>query len=93
MGGDEFVVLVDFEEPLAMEDLVRRIEAALDALNASRRRSYQISLSIGRSMYAKDSGKAAGFLARLDSDMYARKREKKAAEWGKVPGPGSTLPA
>jgi diguanylate cyclase (GGDEF)-like protein len=73
MGGDEFVVLVDSRGPGAMEELVRRIECAVDNQNASNRRPYAISLSIGRAQYEGSEG-AAGFLARLDADMYSRKK-------------------
>jgi diguanylate cyclase (GGDEF)-like protein len=78
MGGDEFVVLIDFEEPIAMEELVHRIESAIENLNASHQRPYQVSLSIGRSIYDPTEGyRASEFLAALDSDMYARKKDRK----------------
>jgi diguanylate cyclase (GGDEF)-like protein len=78
MGGDEFVVLIDFQDPAALEDLVRRIESAVENHNAAKRRPYHLSLSIGRAFWAREEGRsAADFLALLDSDMYARKNEKK----------------
>jgi diguanylate cyclase (GGDEF)-like protein len=77
MGGDEFVVLVDFREGPAMEELVHRIELAVENHNATNRRPYQLSLSIGRLRYDDREGQtAAEFLSSLDSDMYARKRAK-----------------
>ena len=77
MGGDEFVVLFDFMEPRAVEELVHRIETAVENLNASRRRPYRISLSIGRSVYRQeDGGSASDFLSALDADMYARKKNR-----------------
>ena len=78
MGGDEFVVLVDFIETKTVEELVRRIENAVENLNASKQRPYRLSLSIGRSIYGQGEGcKASDFLSMLDADMYARKRDKK----------------
>jgi diguanylate cyclase (GGDEF)-like protein len=77
MGGDEFVVLADFREAPAMEELVRRIELAIGNHNAANRRPYRLSLSIGRLMRERgDEATAAEFLARLDSDMYERKKAK-----------------
>jgi diguanylate cyclase (GGDEF)-like protein len=76
MGGDEFVILVDFQEKVAMEDLVRRIERSIENQNDSRRRPYRLSLSMGRCLYDRAEG-AADFLSRLDADMYARKKAKR----------------
>jgi diguanylate cyclase (GGDEF)-like protein len=77
MGGDEFVVLVDFHEGKAMEELVRRIELAVESHNASSHRPYRLALSIGRLCYdARGSMTAAEFLSSLDLDMYSRKRSK-----------------
>ena len=77
MGGDEFVVLFDLMEPSAMEDLVHRIETAIENLNASKQRPYRISSSIGRSIYRQeDGGSASDFLSILDADMYARKKNR-----------------
>ena len=77
MGGDEFVVLAQLRGELEAEDLVRRIELAIENPTASNNRPYQLSLSIGRLGY--DRGKGAGaadFLARLDADMYSRKKAR-----------------
>lgn len=79
MGGDEFVILVDFKESGAMEDLARRIERAIRAQNELRSRPYRLSLSIGRALYDRSSGDdAPGFLFRLDADMYSRKKEARS---------------
>jgi diguanylate cyclase (GGDEF)-like protein len=80
MGGDEFVVLLDFREEGALEELVSRIERAVESHNHSRRRPYRLGLSIGRACFHKAEGRsAAEFLALLDADMYARKKLKKAS--------------
>ncbi len=77
MGGDEFVVLVDFKEASAMEDLVHRIESAVENRNASKLRPYRLALSIGRAVHdPAKGGNGPDFLAILDTDMYARKRAK-----------------
>ena len=78
MGGDEFVVLFDSEDRSALEEMVKRIEAALEKHNATAGRPYRLSLSIGRGSFDRESDKdAPDFLARLDADMYQRKRRKK----------------
>jgi diguanylate cyclase (GGDEF)-like protein len=78
MGGDEFVVLIEFKEPIGMEELVHRIESAVENLNGTNQRPYRLSLSIGRSVYRQGEGATASeFLAVLDSDMYARKNNRK----------------
>ena len=77
MGGDEFVVLVEFKESSALDDLVHRIEAAVENRNASKLRPYRLALSIGRASYDPAKGSSAPeFLALLDADMYTRKRAK-----------------
>ena len=83
MGGDEFVILAEFEAPAPVEGLVRRIEDAVDNRNASGDRPYSISLSIGRSIYEPaEERQASDFLAILDADMYKRKKNKKSAAGG-----------
>jgi diguanylate cyclase (GGDEF)-like protein len=78
MGGDEFVVLADIHGEVAMEELVHRIEGAIENHNATNRRPYQLSLSIGRLCYDRRGGVSApGFLASLDADMYARKKARR----------------
>lgn len=78
MGGDEFVILAEFEAPAPLESLVKRIESAVENRNAAGDRPYSLSLSIGRSVYEPAGGrKASDFLILLDADMYARKRCKK----------------
>jgi diguanylate cyclase (GGDEF)-like protein len=90
MGGDEFVVLADFREGPAMEELVRRVELAIGNHNASNRLPYRLSLSIGRLMRGQGNGAtAAEFLASLDSDMYARKKAKAGY---RPPGAPNALP-
>jgi len=77
MGGDEFVVLADFREEATMEELVRRIELAIENHNATNQRPYQLSLSIGRLSYGQGhGGTAAEFLASLDANMYSRKKAR-----------------
>jgi GGDEF domain-containing protein len=78
MGGDEFVVLFDSADQVALEEMVKRIEAALTKHNASATRPYQLFLSMGRANFDPALDKTAPeFLARLDADMYRRKRQKK----------------
>jgi len=80
MGGDEFVILAEFEAPAPIERLVRRVESAVENRNASVDRPYSLSLSIGRSICEPvGETRAPDFLARLDADMYERKRSKKCA--------------
>ncbi len=83
-GGDEFVVLADSRASVALEELVERIERAVEAHNASTRRPYRLSLSIGRAVFGHGTGRSsADFLAVLDADMYARKNLKKLAAAGR----------
>jgi diguanylate cyclase (GGDEF)-like protein len=79
MGGDEFVVLVDLGEQATLEELVLRIEQAVERHNESKLRPYRLSLSIGRVSRGRVPGETAQeFLALLDADMYSRKRARKA---------------
>jgi diguanylate cyclase (GGDEF)-like protein len=78
MGGDEFVVLLDSADIGALEEMVKRIELAIEKHNNSANRPYRLSLSIGRANFDPELDKtAAGFLSRLDADMYRRKRQRK----------------
>ena len=78
MGGDEFVVLLDSADVGALEEMVRRIELAIEKHNDSANRPYRLSLSIGRALFDPETDKtAADFLSRLDADMYRRKRQRK----------------
>ena len=75
LGGDEFVVLVESSEPMALEDLVHRIENAIENLNATNQRPYQLSLSVGRAKYYEEnSAKASDFLAILDAECIQERR-------------------
>jgi diguanylate cyclase (GGDEF)-like protein len=78
MGGDEFVVLLDSADVGALEEMVRRVETAIEKHNAGANRPYRLSLSIGRALFDPETDKtAADFLSRLDADMYRRKRQRK----------------
>jgi diguanylate cyclase (GGDEF)-like protein len=80
MGGDEFVILADLSGDAAFDRMVSRINSSVNEYNASRRRPFDISLSIGGSRYYPSKTETpAEFLSLLDADMYANKRAKKLA--------------
>ena len=73
-GGDEFLLLIDSAELLAIEKIISRIHALIDTMNE--KRTFPVAVSIGYCLY--DDG-AKNFLERVkiaDENMYAQKGEK-----------------
>ncbi len=76
LGGDEFAVLANDARDEGL--LLRRLSAKVDAHNASARRDYELSLSVGSICVEPDSTRTVEeLLADADAVMYARKRAKK----------------
>src|SRR5688572_27571548 len=75
IGGDEFAILWISEHPPAPAVLHTRLRAGLEAYTALETRPYQLSLSIGFSLYPGDSETSLeDMLFETDQRMYADKR-------------------
>ena len=75
IGGDEFAILWISEHPPTPEGLHTRLRAGLDAYARAETRPYQLSLSIGFSLYPGDSDTSLeDMLFETDQRMYVDKR-------------------
>lgn len=78
-GGDEFYVVLAVNNMDALETVVRKINARVDAFNKQRTKPYQLSFSMGYAMYDYSSGMTAeGLFRQIDNHMYENKRARKA---------------
>lgn len=79
IGGDEFVIIFDANDPHVLQNIVKRIRENLDEFNQEQSQKFELSISIGYGIY--DSSKFASFedfLHELDRRMYLSKNELKA---------------
>lgn len=74
-AGDEFIVIVSSEDERLISEMIDRLRKALMDFNATSRRQYKLSFSIGCSMY-KPGMDTDEFLHRMDTAMYEEKRLK-----------------
>jgi diguanylate cyclase (GGDEF)-like protein len=71
-GGDEFILAIRAEKDI--ENLMARIQQAIDAHNGKHLRSYQIQMSYGHDVYTTNSGQLIqDFLSHIDALMYKNK--------------------
>jgi diguanylate cyclase (GGDEF)-like protein len=76
LGGDEFAVLASHESRDELKVLGPRLQGEIDALNASRRRPYRLSASVGAALY--EHGESRSFeelISQADTLMYEQKRK------------------
>ncbi|MFB3895537.1 MAG: CHASE4 domain-containing protein [bacterium] len=77
IGGDEFVALAIESKEISNEQIMRRLQEHLDAINSFGKTTYQLSLSIGIAQY--DAGQPISLESLLeqgDKLMYDQKRIK-----------------
>ena len=77
IGGDEFVVMGIEISEMGIEEIVSRLIANLDVYNSKTKRHYELSLSIGTSLYnPKHPCSIDELLSRADKLMYKDKKRK-----------------
>ncbi|MBP8593199.1 MAG: GGDEF domain-containing protein [Ruminococcus sp.] len=74
-AGDEFIVIVYSDDERLVREMIDRLRTALVDFNATSRRQYKLSFSIGYAMYTPGMD-ADQFLHKMDTDMYEEKRLK-----------------
>lgn len=79
-GGDEFVVIADWEDAAAVKADIMRIEREVAAFNERKEKPYRLSLSIGYAMWSEVQREPAALMEKADARMYQRKTEKKAEQ-------------
>jgi diguanylate cyclase (GGDEF)-like protein/PAS domain S-box-containing protein len=77
LGGDEFAVLACEAPDVGVEVLIGRLRSRLLEVNQERKQNFEISVSIGVSVYDPAQPRSIDdLLARADADMYRHKPSK-----------------
>jgi diguanylate cyclase (GGDEF)-like protein len=80
LGGDEFVALAHLHSELDIETLCARLREHLREFNETRKRPYQVDLSIGATLIdAPQDQDLEAFIARADEAMYREKKRQAAS--------------
>ncbi|MDV3425894.1 MAG: GGDEF domain-containing protein, partial [Bacillota bacterium] len=75
-GGDEFVVIVDIKDEEDLYKITERLQGKFDNYNRRKESPYELSVSIGGSLYDRDKFKNSDeFIHFIDSIMYKNKRK------------------
>jgi diguanylate cyclase (GGDEF) domain len=73
-GGDEFCIVIDSDDPAALNAVIDRIKSNLTIFNQKSNKPYELSFSLGSSMHDKSFGnKAEQFYKVIDKRMYENK--------------------
>ena len=74
LGGDEFVIVMGaIEEPLDVENVVTRVQRALEAPIVLEGKEYFAAASIGLAMFPRDGATVSELIQRADFAMYKAK--------------------
>jgi diguanylate cyclase (GGDEF)-like protein len=80
LGGDEFAVLITNSGNGAAEAAMKRLQRAVDRLNAKEQRGYELRYSVGKVNYQPvRHGSVEAMMADADQLMYEQKRQKQRA--------------
>ena len=78
-GGDEFYVLLELSNASALQSAIKRIYQTFELFNAGSSLPYQLSISMGGTVYdPKNAQSAEEFLRQVDHLMYAEKARRKS---------------
>ena len=78
-AGDEFILLVKNTTDKEMMSIIDSIREEVRMFNETENRQYQLSLSLGYSIYDPGKDTVDDFLKHMDDNMYEEKNEKHAA--------------
>lgn len=76
MGGDEFIIIMDYESKEEIDRAVERIYQAFAQYNEASEKSYKLECSFGADIFDPGYGSIEQFLSHVDKLMYQNKREK-----------------
>ncbi len=80
-GGDEFIMVLDIDDRMALKQTITRIQAGVTEYNHENSKPFKLSLSIGYKVYDVNSGMTMeGFISNIDSLMYKDKELKNIAK-------------
>jgi len=78
LGGDEFVGLVASDDQAHIDGLVRRIKATIERAYLTSEGEFQVTASIGVSLYPQDGAEPDVLLRHADHAMYQAKESGKS---------------
>lgn len=76
-GGDEFVVIFKVTSTAEITGLIDHLNKAVFEFNSSTDEPYELSLSLGATVYDVKSDTELSFMDRMDAEMYKDKRAKR----------------
>jgi diguanylate cyclase (GGDEF)-like protein len=86
-AGDEFLVIMEVQDRIALQSAVERIRRAFDHYNLSSKEAWTLNVSIGYDTINHESPESVEMaLSRIDGLMY---QEKKKRKWGQCLAAGS----
>jgi len=74
-AGDEFIIVSEADSEFELLNIEKSIRNHLNKFNAAGRTDYQLSFSMGKSLFNGDST-IDRFLSEMDDNMYSEKRKK-----------------
>ena len=75
-GGDEFIALMHINSQEEIIDMIDLIKTQVASFNDSKKKPYEISFSIGYSIYEGKRESIDDFLKKIDASMYEDKKRK-----------------
>ncbi len=73
-GGDEFLILLETDNPEVVRDVVNRIKANFARYRTTQERPYVLSTSVGWGIYDREKDRTPdAFLSRIDAELYKSK--------------------
>ena len=85
-AGDEFIIIMQNADESQMISIRDHLKKSITAFNQEAKKPYQLSFSIGYSLYQPGSP-ADTFLGEMDNQMYEEKKTKHSRSSGKMPNP------
>ncbi|MCR5273383.1 MAG: GGDEF domain-containing protein [Lachnospiraceae bacterium] len=79
-AGDEFIVITKKQNVREVENLEKKLHLAAEEFNASKKRPYTVSFSVGYSHYDFESDSSDRFLKKIDDAMYTEKKRYHSCE-------------
>lgn len=76
-GGDEFVIIGDWFDEKEVGAAIEKIQTEVEKFNANRKKSYELSLSVGYAFWHEAGRRAENLIKEADKRMYAEKVRKK----------------
>lgn len=74
-AGDEFVAILNTSDEAEVLACRKRIENAFDEFNASKKKQYKLSASMGHGLLRLHTESMNSFMNRIDKEMYENKRQ------------------